>query len=111
MAVEKSDAESVPRLIRDLQVELRRSRPHTAQLQELAQRQLDERLEAAHEILEWAKRDRRWSFTLAEMMTHPVSRARELASRLVLAIVEELEQERETFDDLPVVGTSSSATT
>jgi hypothetical protein len=110
MAVEKSPAaESVPRLIRDLQAELRSARRHPAQLHELAQRELDERLDAAHEILEWAKRDRRWSFTLAEIMTHPVSRARELASRLVLAIVEELEQERETLDEIPVVSAGPSA--
>jgi hypothetical protein len=110
MAVEKFPAENVPRLIRDLQVELRRSRRRPAQLPELAQRELAERIEAPHEILEWAKRDRRWSYTLAEIMTHPVSRAGELASRLLLAIVDELEQEHETLDDIPAVGAGSSAT-
>jgi hypothetical protein len=104
MAVENLPDENVPRLIRDLQVEMRRSRRRPAQLRELAQRELSQRMGAAHEILEWAKRDRRWSFTLAEIMTRPVGRARELASRLVLAIVEELEQERETFDEIPSVG-------
>jgi len=107
MAVEKLPAANVPRLIRDLQVEMRRTRRRPGQLGEMAQRDLAQRLDAAHEILEWAKRDRRWSFTLAEIMTRPVGRARELASRLVVAIVEELEQERETFDDLPAIGTGA----
>ncbi len=108
--MEKFPAQDMPRLIRDLQVEMRRSRRRPAQLRELAQRELAERMDAAHEILEWAKRDRRWSFTLAEIMTRPVGRARELASRLVLAIVEELEQERETFDEMPAVGAGPAAT-
>jgi hypothetical protein len=110
MAVEKFPAENVPRLIRDLQAELRRSRRRPAQLRELAQRELAQRKEAPHEILEWAKRDRRWSYTLAEIMTHPVNRAGELASRLLLAIVDELEQEHETLDEVPAVGAGSPAT-
>jgi hypothetical protein len=95
--VEKSASQELPGVIRDLQLELRRleereERPR-ADLHELARR----RIEAPHEILDWAKRDRRWSFTLAEMMTEPVGQPRELAARLVLAIVDELEQEREVL--------------
>ena len=43
--------------------------------------------------------DRRWSFTLAEIMNEPVAMPRELAARLLVAIVDELEQEREAFGD------------
>jgi hypothetical protein len=56
-----------------------------------------QRIEAPHEILDWAKRDRRWSFTLAEVLRDPTERPRDLAARLVLAIADELEQERETL--------------
>ena len=78
--MEKFPAENMPRLIWDLQVEMRRSRRPPAQLRELAQRELSQRMDAAHEILEWAKRDRRWSFTLAEIDDapgRPCTRARE----------------------------------
>jgi hypothetical protein len=85
---------TVPGLIRELQDELRRS-PRRSQLHELARR----RIEAPHEIIDWAKRDRRWSFTLAEIMNEPVAMPRELAARLLVAIVDELEQEREAFGD------------
>ena len=86
---------TLPSLINELQVEMRRSRPR-AHLHELARR----RIEAPHEILDWAKRDRRWSFTLAEIMNEPVAMPRELAARLLVAIVDELEQEREAFGDM-----------
>ena len=65
-----------------------------AQLYELARR----RIEAPHEILDWAKRDRRWSFTLAEIMTGTLSRPRDLATGLVVAIADELEEESEMLD-------------
>ena len=65
-------------------------------LHELARR----RIEAPHEIINWAKRDRRWSFTLAEIMNEPVAMPRELAARLLVAIVDELEQEREAFGEV-----------
>jgi hypothetical protein len=74
---------------------MRRSSPR-AYLHEFARR----RIEAPHEILDWAKRDRRWSFTLAEIMNEPVAMPRELAARLLVAIVDELEQEREAFGEL-----------
>ena len=57
------------------------------------------RIGAPHEIIDWAKRDRRWSYTLAEIMNEPVAMPRELAARLLVAIVDELEQEREAFGD------------
>jgi len=73
---------------------MRRS-PRRAHLHELARR----RIETPQEIIDWAKRDRRWSFTLAETMNEPVAMQRELAARLLVAIVEELEQEREAFGE------------
>ena len=84
-------SKSLPGLIRDIAVESRHAPLTPMHLQELARRSF----EAPHEILEWATRDRRWSFTLAQLMTEPVSRPRELAARLVAAIIDELEQERE----------------
>jgi hypothetical protein len=94
--VEKLDQQSLPGLIRDLQAELRarpaaRSRPLT-QRHEIAR----QRIAAPHEILDWAIRDERWSYTLAEVMAGAVGRPRDLAARLVVAIVDELQDE----DDL-----------
>jgi hypothetical protein len=84
-------------LIRDLQSLVRRSKRSTptprARLHELASR----RIHAPDEILEWAKRDRRWSFMLAEMLSEPMSRPRDLAARLILAIIDELEEEQESL--------------
>ena len=57
------------------------------------------RIEAPHEILEWAKGDRRWSFTLAEVMTNDIDHPHELAIGLVVAIADELEDEREILAD------------
>jgi hypothetical protein len=94
-AVEVHDPSStVPRLISELQGEMRRSPPRS-HLHELARRRID----APQEIIDWAKRDRRWSFTLAEIMNEPIGLQRELAARLLVAIVDELEQEREAFGD------------
>ena len=92
--MDKSSAQTLSGLIRDLQAEIRRS-PRRSHLHELARRRID----APHEIIDWAKRDRRWSYVLAEIMNEPVAMARELAARLLVAIVEELEQEREAFGD------------
>jgi hypothetical protein len=96
--VNKFPSQNLARVIRELQDEMQRCPPHTGQsarahLHEMARRHIDE----PHEILDWAKRDRRWSFTLAEVMTEPVARPHDLAARLVLAIVDELEQEREVL--------------
>jgi hypothetical protein len=111
--VQKPPSENLARLIRELQDEIERYRPRSglgsrsrADLHELARR----RIEAPHEILDWAKRDRRWSFTLAEVMAEPGGRPHDLAARLVLAIVEELEQEREVLaSDALAEGKQSSA--
>jgi len=89
--VDSQPSKSLPGLIRDIAVEGRCSRLPRVELQELARRRID----APNEILEWAMRDRRWSFTLAELLSDPISRPRDLAARLVVAIIEELEQERE----------------
>ena len=85
---------SLPSLISELQAEMRRS-TRRSHLHELARRRID----SPHEIINWAKRDRRWSYTLAEIMNEPVAMPRELAARLLVAIVDELEQEREAFGD------------
>ena len=94
--MEKFQPQKLPGLIRDLRAELRRpDRCPRSQLYELARR----RIEAPHEILDWAKSDRRWSFTLAEIMTGSPSRPRDLATGLVVAIADELEEEREMLDN------------
>ena len=85
---------TLPTLIGELQAEMRRS-PRRSHLHDFA----SGRIEAPHEIIDWAKRDRRWSFTLAEIMNEPIGMPRELAARLVVAIVDELEQEREAFGE------------
>lgn len=82
------------KLIQDLRAARRRSRA-AADLYEIARR----RIEAPHEILEWAKGDRRWSYTLAEVMTNDVHHLHELATGLVVAIADELEEEREILAD------------
>ena len=93
-----SSSKSVPGLIRDLQAEARRfDRRPRAHLHEMARRRI-ESSQQIQEIIDWAKRDRRWSFTLAEVMNEPVGRPQDLAARLVLAIVDELEEEREVLD-------------
>ena len=95
---------TLPSLIGELQAEMRRS-PRRSHLHELARRRID----APHEIIDWAKRDRRWSFTLAEIMNEPVAMPRELAARLLVAIVDELEHEREAFGGDEADGTAEIA--
>jgi hypothetical protein len=91
--VDSKPSNTLRGLIRDIAVETRDAHLPRVHLQDLARR----RIEAPNEILEWATRDRRWSFTLAELLTGPVTQPRELAAMLVAAIVDELEQERELF--------------
>jgi len=68
--VEKRSSQDPRRLIRDLQLEARRLRERPgAHFHELARRRID----APQEILDWAKRDRRW-------------------------IIDELEEERQVLD-------------
>jgi len=95
---------TLPTLIGELQAEMRRSPPRS-HLHDFARG----RIEAPHEIIDWAKRDRRWSFTLAEIMNEPVAMPRELAARLLVAIVDELEQEREAFGGDEADGTAEIA--
>ena len=60
------------------------------------------RIRAPHELLDWAKRDRHWSFTLAEVMRDAHTGPSELAARLVVAMLEQLSEEREVAGaDLP----------
>jgi hypothetical protein len=95
------------KLIQDLRHEMRTVR-HRAELYELART----RIEAPQEIVDWAKGDRRWSFTLAEVMTSEVSLPQDLATGLVIAIADELEEESELFTDnsetLPAPATGSN---
>jgi len=58
------------------------------------------RLESPLELLDWAKQDRHWSFTLAEVMREVCAKPSELAARLLIAIVEELREERQTVQSL-----------
>ena len=81
-------------LIQELRA-ARRLAHGSADLYELART----RIEAPQEILEWAKADRRWSFTLAEVMTSDIHHSHELAIVLVVAIADELEDERELLSD------------
>lgn len=102
--MEKLESQNLPGLIRDLQAELRAPvlpGRRTPTRHEMAHR----RIEAPLEILDWAMRDRRWSFTLAEIMAGAVARPRELAARLIVAIVDELEEEDE------LLAAEASATT
>jgi hypothetical protein len=54
------------------------------------------KLHSPFEFLEWAKRDRHWSFTLAEVMGEVCAKPSELAARLLIAILEELREEQQT---------------
>lgn len=86
-------AHDYPRLIRELHVELDgqderwRSRAHEI---------VRGRFQSPHAFIEWAKRDRHWSFTLAEVMGEACAKPSELAARLLIAILEELREEQQT---------------
>ena len=54
------------------------------------------KLHSPFEFLEWAKRDRHWSFTLAEVMGKMCAKPSELAARLLVAILEELREEQQS---------------
>jgi len=101
-------AQNFPALIRELYAELRQhgSEARTvergrwrARASELAMRTI----KAPHEFLDWAKRDREWSFTLAEVMRETYARPSELAARLLVAMLERLDDERELAEDDPAV--------
>jgi hypothetical protein len=92
--VASTTSKTLPGLIREIAVESRHSGLPRVHVQDLAR----SRIHAPDEILEWAARAGRWSFTLAELMTDPLRKPRDLAAMLVAAIVDELEQERELVD-------------
>ena len=85
-----------PALIRELHGELSRAqngdRWHTH-----AHEVVRSKLHAPFEFLEWAKRDRHWSFTLAELMSKVCAKPSELAIGLFVAILEELRDEQQTL--------------
>lgn len=101
-------AENFAALIRELQGELEHCRQAPAEATATPgaspeggwpQRVLDvarRRVQSPHEVLDWVKRDRHWSFTLAEVMREAWTGPSDLAARVLLAIVRELEEERET---------------
>lgn len=90
-----------PALIRQLQSELDQDGERwQARAHERAQEIVSGKLESPHELLDWAKQDRHWSFTLAEVMHEVCAKPSELATRLLIAIVEELRDEQQTVGSL-----------
>lgn len=94
-------AQNFAALIRELHTELRQNGPRDHGIERGRWRGLAHELtarwiKAPQEFLDWAKRDRHWSFTLAEVMRESHSGAWELASRLLTAMLDELEDEQET---------------
>ena len=47
-------------------------------------------------FLDWAKRDRHWSYTLAEVLRDSSLRPLDVAARLLVAMLEQIEEEIET---------------
>jgi hypothetical protein len=106
-------AQNFPALIRELLGDLapRRAQPGASDASSAARwrtRAYDlalRRIKAPHELLDWAKRDRHWSFTLAEVLRESTSHPSELAARLVVAMLEQLDEEREMAEaDAPTDG-------
>jgi hypothetical protein len=103
-------AQHFPTLIRELQVELEERRGGARSTAQPVERPSDPRWRArAHELalrrikspqefLDWAKRDRHWSFTLAEVLREAHADPAELAARLAVAMLEQLADERETLE-------------
>jgi hypothetical protein len=94
-------AQNFPALIHELHAELRQPGTHPRGVERSRWRGLAHELTARwikvpRDFLDWAKRDRHWSFTLAEVMRESHSGPSELASRLLIAMLDELEDERET---------------
>lgn len=98
-------AQNFAALIRELHTELRQPgthpRPHgrgvdRARWRSLARELTARWIRAPQDFLDWAKRDHHWSFTLAEVMRESHTGASELASRLLIEMLDELEDERET---------------
>jgi hypothetical protein len=96
-------AQNFPALIHQLHEELRQSGTNRRGVERSRWRGLAHELTARwikvpRDFLDWAKRDRHWSFTLAEVMRESHSGPSELASRLLAEMLEELEDERETHE-------------
>jgi hypothetical protein len=96
--------QNFPALIRQLQSELDAEAEEGDHWQMRAHERAHElvrgKLESPHELLDWAKQDRHWSFTLAEVMREVCAKPSELAARLLIAIVEELREEQQTVQSL-----------
>jgi hypothetical protein len=86
-----------PALIRELQSELKHAQSGDDHWQTHAHEVVRSKLHSPFEFLEWAKRDRHWSFTLAELMGKVCAKPSELAIRLFVAILEELRDEQQTL--------------
>jgi hypothetical protein len=98
-------ANNFPALIQELHSELDRDgAPDVGGWQMRAHERAYEimrgQLRSPHEFLDWAKRDRHWSFTLAEVMREACAKPSELAARLLVAILEELREEQQTAQPL-----------
>ena len=86
-------ATDFPALIRELKTELDQD---DERWETRAHEVVRGKLRSPHEVLDWAKRDRHWSFTLAEVMREVCAKPSELAARLLIAILEELREEQQT---------------
>ena len=93
-------AQNFPALIRELLAELRqhRTRAREASWQAHAHELALRRLELPQEFLDWAKRDRHWSFTLAAVLADAPPQPSEIAARLLVTMLDQLEDEREITD-------------
>jgi hypothetical protein len=89
-----------PALIQELHSELNQAPANAKESdrwQSHAHEVVRSKLHSPFEFLEWAKRDRHWSFTLAEVMGKVCSKPSEIAVRLFVAILEELREEQQTL--------------
>ena len=90
-------AHDYPTLIRELHTELDgHGERWRLQAYEIAKG----RLQSPRAFIEWALRDRHWSFTLAEVMNDVCAKPSELAARLLIAILEEIREEQQTAQAL-----------
>lgn len=84
-------ANDFPTLIQELHSELNQDGERWERAHEIVRG----KLQSPYEFLEWAKRDRHWSFTLAEVMGEVCAKPSDLAHRLLMAILEELREEQQ----------------
>ena len=90
-------AQDYPSIIRQLNSELN---AHGDRWQTQAYEFAKGRLPSPRSFIDWAKQDRHWSFTLAEVMGDVCAKPSELAARLLVAIIEELREEQQTAQAL-----------